>query len=189
MEKYLYLTFPKWKDAWIHGGKIPLNPASVYKRMDRDGIYTPDENLIYKSTHDLDQLKGAVNIGVGCRNISIGKIVNNGVTIAENLQASKYEEDGVILSLCNRKSKKIAQKLTKQACVKILDVDLLKDVIDEQLGKLSIAKACRYTKSYERNHFLKSSEDEWQDEYRLFWNHQERVEIVLPKGIAKSINI
>lgn len=189
MDKYLYLNFPEWKDAWINGGKIPLNPASVYKRMDRDGIYTPDENLIYESTHDLKLLEPMVKIGVGSKNISIGKLVNNGVTVAENVQASIYEEDGVILSLCNRKSKSIARELKKQACVKILDLEFLKAVIDEQLGKVSIAKPCTYTTSYERNHFLKSTKDEWQDEYRLFWDHQEKVEIILPKGIAKSIKI
>lgn len=189
MEKYLYLNFPEWKDAWINGGKIPLNPASVYKRMDRDGIYTPDENLIYESTHDLDQLEPIVKVGVGARNVSIGKIISNGVTIAENVQASRYEEDGVILSLCNRKSKSIAKKLKKQACVKIINFELLKKAIDEQLGKVSIAKPCKYTDSYERNHFLKSTEDEWQDEFRLFWDHQEKVEIILPKGIAKSVKI
>ena len=189
MEKYLYLNFIEWKSAWINGGKIPLNPASVYKRMDRKGIYTPDENLIYESTHDLDLLEPMLTIGVGIKNLSIRKVTNNDVTIAENIQASKYEEDGVILSLCNRKSQSIAKRLNKRACVKILDIEHLKGVIDEQIGELSIARVCEYTDSYSRNHFLKSRQDAWQDEYRLFWGHQGKIDIILPKGIAKGINI
>lgn len=189
MEKYLYLTFPEWKDAWINGGMIPLNPASEYRRLDRDGIYTPDENLIYESTHEHKSLEPVVRIEGNCRGVSIGTIINNGVVIARNVEISKYEEDGVILSLCNRKSKSIARKLKKQACVKILDVEYLKSIIDAQLEKESISKPCEYTDTHKRNHFLKSKEDEWQDEYRLFWDHFERVEVMLPKGIAKSVKI
>ena len=188
MSKYLYLTCPDWAKAWVNGGKVPLNPASVYKRMDREGIYTPDENLIYESTHDLQLLHPAVKIE-GSKNVSIGKVVINGITVAENVIASKYEEDGIILSLCNRKSKDIAHKLNKTACVKILDIDHLKNILDDQLGKVSIAKECEYTASYERNHFLKSTEDQWQDEFRLFWDHQTRVQVILPKGIAKRIKL
>ncbi|QFT55396.1 hypothetical protein [Microbulbifer sp. THAF38] len=188
MYKYLYLTHPEWASAWVSGGKIPLNPASAYKKMDREGIYTPDENLIYESTHDLESFGHLIKVD-GVRDLKIGKIVENGRTIAENVRASKYHEDGVILSLCNRKSKEIAKKLNKKACVKILDVDVLKKVIDDQLGKVSIAKCCEYTASYNRNHFLKSTEDEWQDEFRLFWDHQERIEVTLPKGIARRIKL
>lgn len=157
--------------------------------MERDGIFTPDENLIYESTHDLETLKPVVAIEGNVKNITIGKIVHNRVTIAENVKASRYEEDGVILSFCNRKSKAIAQKMKKEACVKIFCVEELKKIIDAQLGKTGIAKPCEYTASHERNHFLKFIEDEWQDEFRMFWDHQERVEIVLPPGLAKKIKI
>ncbi len=194
MEKYLYLTCPEWTDAWVNGGKIPLNLASAYKSVGRDGIYTPDENVILSCTHDLEKLSPSVSIQVDgnarMRNVSIGKIIQDGKQIAKNVHLDELaNEDGVILSLCNRKSNSIAQRLKKRAAVKILDVDDLKAVIDEQLGKESIAESCKYTSDHNRNHFLKSVDDEWQDEFRLFWVQQERVEVELPKGMAKRIKI
>ena len=43
---YLYLEKKEWSAAWIHGGTIPVNLASKYKKDYRDGIFTPDENLV-----------------------------------------------------------------------------------------------------------------------------------------------
>ncbi|WJG10367.1 hypothetical protein [Aliiglaciecola sp. LCG003] len=193
MEKYLYLTWPEWVDAWVNGGKIPLNPASVYKRMDRDGIYTPDENLIYESTHPIDQMNPAIYVANNVQNVTVGASVFECGNVRQEFPANYikdfYQGDGVILSLCNRKSNSIAERLRKRAAVKIFNVAYLKAVIDEQLGKKSIAKPCEYTSSHNRNHFLKSVADQWQDEYRFFWDHQERVEVELPKGMAKRIKI
>lgn len=168
---------------------MPLRLASTYKRMEREGIFTPDENLIYESTHDLEKIKHVVRVGNDVRGLSIGRIEVGDEVVAENLKASRYEEDGVILSLCNRKSSLIAVQMKKAACVKIFDVEFLKSVIDKQLGIEGDAKPCEYTAGYERNHFLKSDKDKWQDEFRIFWRHQCDVEVQLPPGIARRIKI
>ena len=35
---------------------------------------------------------------------------------------------------------------------------------------MGIMKDCAYTDGHQRNHFLKSTKDAWQDEFRIFWN-------------------
>ncbi|MDN4503436.1 hypothetical protein QX776_13575 [Alteromonadaceae bacterium BrNp21-10] len=192
MEKYLYLTKSEWKNSWINGGKIPLNLSSTYRTMERRGIYTPDENLIYQSTHDIATLGKYINTNGNLANIGtlkVGKITDNGITVAEGIEASAREEDGLILSFCNIKSKAICRKLEKNACVKIFDIEILINIIDEQLGTKCIAKDCEYTSSHNRNHFLKFDDDSWQQEFRLFWDYKEKTEIFLPQGVGKGIKI
>lgn len=92
--------------------------------------------------------------------------------------------------LCNSKSSEIARRLEKLACVKIPDTDRLKSIIDKQLGVEGIAKPCEYTSGYERDHFLKSVADGWQDEFRIFWPYgRGPVTVDLPTGIAEKIEI
>ncbi len=192
MRKYLYLTRPDWCNAWVNGGVVPLNPASFYRSADRDGIYTPDENVIYDGTHDIRILPGVNIMG---KNITLRNVCALGpdgryAEIKGTAHVARYEiEDGVILSLCNKKSNAIAKRLGKNAAVRINNIDYLKSVLDEQLGVKSIAKSCEYTFHHNRNHFLKSIKDSWQHEFRLFWNHQARVEVELPKGIAERVKI
>lgn len=78
--------------------------------------------------------------------------------------------------------------------MKILDIDKIKEVLDFSVGSVSVGRDCQYTNGYNRNHFLKSTDDEWQDEYRLFWNeYQETKDGMLwaniPKGLAKKVKI
>lgn len=189
MEKYLYLTRTIWVRSWVQGGPIPLNLASAYKSAERKGIYTIDENLIHESNYDLNKLSEYGMVCDSVRNLSIGSFEYNGVVVARNIQGSKYEDDGLILSLCNVMNRDIARKMGKLACVKINDVNKLKLIIDEQLGVAGIARTCTYTESHIRNHFTKSLLDKWQNEYRIFWKVDSKKEIMLPKGIAKRINL
>jgi len=51
---------------------------------------------------------------------------------------------------------------------------------------VSEAGDCIYTASNNRNPFLKNKEDDWQKEFRFFWqvSHPETKHVNIPKGIA-----
>ncbi|OOL34024.1 hypothetical protein BOO94_30710 [Pseudomonas sp. FSL W5-0299] len=183
MGLYLYLNEHSHADTWINGGVIPIQPASTYRKLERDGIYTPDENLIHKSPFDLFSLSPVLDLR-GFGHFSMNNLMVNGVQVPNVSDVSLYEEDGLILSFSCRYKKKTAIRMKKKACVKILDVDALKKHLDEKLGVEAIAKDCEYTQGHERNHFLKSNADQWQAEFRMFWPILERVEVELPPGVA-----
>lgn len=189
MEKYLYLTYVEWSDSWVNGGDVPISVASTYIRGVRDGIYTPDENLIHDSIVDLKSLSPMIHIATGAqvKGLSIIGSSFNGRKIPNIINASYYNEDGLILSFCNEFSPEIARKMGKKCCEKILDIEHLRKVIDKQLGKKGKMKNCQYTDSHQRNHYLKSHEDKWQNEYRLFWKGTENKLVTLPPGIAEFI--
>jgi hypothetical protein len=191
MEKYLYLIKKEWVSTWIDGGEIPISLASTYLSDARDGTQTPDENRIHESNVDLESLEPMIKLGKGA---SIGSFTMtnstfNGQRIPDILDAKYILEDGLILSFCNKKSKNIAQRLGKEACVKILDIAALKEIIDEQLGIEGTMGPCEYTTDHQRNHFLKSSADSWQDEYRIFWPLGENRIVNIHSGLAVSIKL
>ncbi|EIV7044122.1 hypothetical protein [Citrobacter braakii] len=187
MEKYLYLTKCEWVSPWVNGGEIPLSCASSYKRVERGGVFTPDENLIDNSTHDINQFGSAFCIENSTVNFYGGFI--NGKSLPEFMRFDRRTEDGLVLCLANRRSNYIAKKLGKNACVKILDVIALKNSLDEQIGIESEMGPCRYTVSHSRGHFLKSALDSWQDEFRLFWPNTQARYVFIPPNIAIQIPI
>lgn len=187
MEKYLYLTKKEWQQSWVHGGGIPINLASTYLRQERGGIYTPDETLVHKSPIDIRSFAPAIVISGP--DITVTDNTYNGMKLPEVRNAAYYREDGIILSFCNVARREISERMGKACCVKILDVFALKEVIDAQLGIEGIVGPCQYTKDHQRNHFLKSIEDVWQQEYRMFWRARESKQVTLPAGIAVPIDI
>jgi hypothetical protein len=189
MQKYLYLTHIEWTSAWVNGGPIPLSLASKYKAMDRDGIYTPDENLIHKSNVDLRSLNPFVSFGdtPNIKNFTFTNNTFNGMPLPDIRNASLYIEDGLIQSFCNVFDISIAERFGKAACVKIHDIDKLRKYLDKRLGCRSQFGDCKYTKDHQRNHFLKSDEDSWQNEYRFFWPSKQECSVVLPAGVAEVI--
>ncbi|MCR1304018.1 MULTISPECIES: hypothetical protein [unclassified Enterobacter] len=187
MEKFLYLTEKEWFQPWVYGGNVPLSLASKYKKDERHGIYTPDENLVDSSTHDLNKVfGGGVNL-MGTNHVFIDSYVNG--ELFPFMQYNRTFEDGLILCLANRRSNYIAKKLKKFSCVKILNVENLKLILDEQIGVVSEMGPCKYTSSHIRNCFTKSNLDSWQDEYRLFWPGAEPRDVFIPKGTATRISI
>jgi len=90
----------------------------------------------------------------------------------------------------------LMSRLKKEVCIKIKDLLPLQEVIDKQLGIKSIFGNCKYTDLVDRNHFLKSSESRYQNEWRLVWElpyeevskYPNGVEVVIPPGIAESFN-
>ena len=189
MHKYLYLTHAEWASAWVNGGAVPLSLASKYKGMDRDGIYTPDENLIHDSNVDLMSLRGLVSFGENpyIKNLNIIGCSINGVMIPDVIGANIYTEDGLIQSFCNVFDVDIAKRFGKAACVRIHDIDKLRKYMDKRLGSRSRFGNCEYTHDHQRNHFLKSVDDSWQQEYRLFWPNKDACSVQLPPRVAEVV--
>ena len=190
MEKYLYLTKKEWEMNWLNGGEIPISLASHYISSERSGIMTPDENRIHESTVDLTKLqlfKFSDNASIP--NFTIRNMEVDGVKVPDIIDARYELDDGLILSFCNEKSKDIALKLNKKACVKILDINKLKQIIDTQLGVIGDMVSFIYTNNHTRNHFTKSNDDALQSEYRLFWKHNKNENVILPKGIAEAVEL
>lgn len=184
--KFLYLTKREWADTWINGGEIPIALASQYLSSTREGVLTPDENKIYDLPVDEKTLLDhGVEIGEA-RNISL-KLTSGGRLITQFRNRNTYSEDGRILCFCNEKSPSLMKRFGKEVCVEIPHVLQLKTILDAQLGVRSRAGNCLYTGDHRRDHFLKSSADSWQQEYRLFWSGPGPQKAVLPPGIAKLV--
>ncbi|HBA3651385.1 TPA: hypothetical protein J5F57_003523 [Escherichia coli] len=185
MEKYLYLKEASWVEAWVSGGVVPFRTASFYRREFRESIYTPDENLIDTSSHDVKILNPYIKF------IDGADVVNSTFTVSVNEElivkdaiVNRVYEDGLIVSLSNTSSRSVCERFKKSACVRIGSVEYLKEIIDAQLKTKGIMDECLYTKSHHRGHFLKHVDDSWQDEFRLFWQGVESSNINLPKGVA-----
>lgn len=190
MEKYLYLTEIEWSEAWINGGEIPIYLASTYLSDERSGTQTPDENLIHESNFDVPSLEQhGIKIGKGCSNIRFINPTFNGQKHPDIHIEEYRQEDGLILSFCNNFSEEIARNLGKKCCVKIRDMELLRKKVDKQLGYKGKMGNCEYTNDHRRNHFLKSVEDSWQDEYRIFWKYSKNKKVKIPSGMAEFVAI
>ncbi|EJG1646686.1 hypothetical protein ABV436_000393 [Vibrio parahaemolyticus] len=75
----------------------------------------------------------------------------------------------------------------KKACVKILDTHQLKVALDSEVGSKGIMKNYSYTKGFQRDHFLKSTEDSWQKEFRLFGKSDKSVWVAIPPNIGELV--
>ncbi|WP_333709703.1 hypothetical protein [Malikia spinosa] len=187
MEVFLYLTEPTWVKSWIEGGEIPISPASSYLSNLREGIMTPDENLIHESAMPIPSLKQHGYHFENIKNLTFTGNYSNGVRLPDLINANYYTEDGLILSFCNHFNTSTAGRLGKKACIKILNIEKTRRKIDKQLGCKGIMKACEYTSDHQRNHFLKSKEDEWQDEFRIFWKTQKPKWVKIPQSTAEIV--
>ena len=176
MKAYLYLSKKSWAEPWIEGGYIPINLASTYKSEIRDGIYTPDENNI-RRLDNLDEERferiakiGDSGIGKGSSiRIKVGKYIEGGKTIATDIDFNAYYDDGYVVSFSQTCHKGLMERLNKEVCVEINDVNKIRRQISSQIGLKGKTRVCAYTSSKNRNHFLKSTKDDWQDEVRIFW--------------------
>jgi hypothetical protein len=84
-------------------------------------------------------------------------------------QAECRFEDGLILSLSTRLDGRVAERLGKVACVRIRSLPRLIASLNEQIGVAARCGPVEYRDGYARNHFLKATADQWQQEYRLLW--------------------
>jgi len=110
---------------------------------------------------------------------------------------SQVHEEVLVMCFSTKFDKTLMSKLEKECCVKIIDLSKLKKSIDQQLGTKGICGRCKYTKSTQRNHFLKSFRDSWQSEFRIVWRidpakveeyRQTGVHVSIPNGIARKLH-
>lgn len=187
---YLYLKKEEFKDTWLNGGIIPLKLASTYLSEERSEIYTPDE-LLQQSlrnvpAHVIEQIFGK-SVNNAKLEIHGGSISLNGLTF-NNVHLKRHLEDSLILCLSTKLDKQIADRLGKKACVEIINLDKLNREISSQIGVTGIANKCDYTIFDDRNHFLKSVLDSWQEEFRIVWKGVEKsVEVKIPKGVTRDV--
>ena len=147
---------------------------------------TPDE-VIHRELHGISErdFESVAKIGSkGTVFMSIGQVTIGGKIRGQNVSFTQRHSDGVILCLSNSFSEAVMERLHKTACVEIPNWKRLLATISEQLGIFGIGRAVEYTVSTDRNHFLKSIEDKWQDEFRIFWSLPAAVTIKIPSGIA-----
>ncbi|HCC6421779.1 TPA: hypothetical protein M6A56_004628, partial [Klebsiella pneumoniae] len=149
------------------------------------GVLTPDENLIDSSTFDVKSISPGITFAEGgiARNIRFINCYSNGVVV--NGTVNRHYEDGLVICMATKKSKYIARKLGKTACVKINNINKLINCVNEHTGVIGVHGVCTYTATHERNHFLKSTYDQWQREYRMFWKGVGNIEVELPPGLGK----
>lgn len=187
---YRYLEKEEHKDAWINGGLIPLSLASSYLSQERSGIFTPDELLQQSLKNAPAQIIEHV-FGTSVNNARLeihgASIIVDGIKF-NNVRLTRQLEDSLVICLSTKLDKKIAERLGKKACVEIINVERLNKEISKQLGVNGMPGTCHYTIFDDRNHFLKSVLDCWQEEYRVVWTGIEKsVWVKLPKGIAKDV--
>jgi hypothetical protein len=169
--KFLYLTRSEWVTTWTVGGEVPLQVASAYRGSERQGTSTPDE-VIHRELHGMAErdFEKLVKVGPNATAfITIGQAVIDGRVRGQDVSFVQKQIDGLILCLSNSYSREILTRLQKTACVEIPDWQRLLASINDQLGVTGFGNKVEYTISSDRNHFLKSVEDAWQDEFRLFW--------------------
>ena len=145
--------------------------------------------MINDTNIDVQELRSLIGLheGGGFRNATIRDNFINGRRLPEVHDGNYFHEDGLILSFSLRKSRELATRMGKQACVKIQDICYLKRCIDKQLGLDGTMRACEYTDRPNRDHFLKSIIDSWQQEFRIFWPGSSARTVVLPSGISELV--
>lgn len=190
MKLYRYLTKLEHAEAYINGGEIPLFPARNYLADERSGIFTPDEVLQQSLTNAPIEAINALGVIKDDATVRIlGGDVIVGNSHYKNVHYYRGTEDSLILCFATKLDKNLASKLGKAVCVEILDIDILAIAISKQLGVQAESGNCAYTETADRNHFLKSTEDSWQEEYRMVWRGlKEKTFVTIPPGIGKNIS-
>lgn len=174
---FLYLTKKEFATAWVEGGTIPVSLASKYRSLERDGIYTPDENIARKLTGvPEDKFKRIVDIdesklGKGSSvNVNIGNFFEDDKLVGKDIEYKAKFVDGYILSFSHTASEEVMEKFKdKEVCLEIFNLQELEDEISSQLNIKGIIDKCKYTDGKDRDVFLKSVHDSWQDELRIYW--------------------
>ena len=108
------------------------------------------------------------------------------------LAYSQHPEEALILCMSNSSDSEIMHRMGKVACVVIADVEALRAVLDGQIGCASEQGNVQYTaEPGNRNHFLKGTDDSWQQEYRLVWRGEgigtDLRWVTLPSGLARPV--
>ncbi|GAA1148995.1 hypothetical protein [Nocardioides aquiterrae] len=197
--KYLYLAEQAYADTWINGGDVPIYPASRYLDTVRDGTKTPDEvmqkSITGASMNFLSENR-ILKIGPGAAvtGLVFENCTFNGVRVPGRIEINQYPEHSLILCMSNVYDVAIMERLGHKAALRIPSVAALKACIDPQIGADSMCGRVDYTsESGNRGHFLKSTDDQWQNEYRLVWVGDglgaEAKWVTLAAGLAEPLSV
>ncbi len=181
---YLYLSADAFAETWLAGGQVPLFGAATYLGP-RGGIMTPDEvrQRMHTGSSFSDAEAGGIFLGNNLLSAEIDiAYVNMGPGRERGLvkgHFSDFAEDARILCLACSLDADLMRRLGKVAALEVINLPLLKSAFDEQVGAASFAGRVRYTNGEQRGHFLKSTKDEWQKEYRLVWPGEAKAPITV----------
>lgn len=196
--KYLYLEKADHAATWQNAGKVPVYLASKYRDRERRGTSTPDETIDQfgnMSGGEAEMITTRIVRLENCNNVLIRNLTTNmldgerrtGLTLAQTLW------DGYVFCLSNTDDRTRCNRLRKVTCVSIDDVDALFASFSQQFGLTGEMRSCHYTPTARRDAFTKSTEDEWQDEFRMFWNvpagapHSQERWVTVPRGVARVL--
>lgn len=187
---YLYLTKTEYAGSWCDGGSVPVSVASKYRSIERVGTSTPDEVRQHRRegfpSDTLPYLYIPPNTPMRDNtwtNIQLGN------RVYPNPKIDQYEEDAYILCMATAVSRSLMKRLGKMCCVRIISISSLKRSLDEQIGSIGYKGGMRYTSSTNRGHYLKSSADSWQQEYRFAWPtaFKDDLWVEIPPGTAQRV--
>ena len=195
--KYLYLPQKSYADTWINGGDVPIYPASRYLDTVRDGTKTPDEvmqksitgaSMNFLVEHRILEIAPGASVA----SLVFEDCVFNGVRVPGRIEIDQHPEHSLILCMSNAYDLTIMKRLGHKAGLRIPSVASLKACIDSQIGAESMCGRVEYTTELgNRGHFLKSTDDQWQNEYRLVWVGDdlgaEAKWVTLDAGLAEPI--
>jgi hypothetical protein len=195
---FLYLRDDAWADTWVNGGKVPLSPASNYRREEdeRSGIFTPDEvrhvsldGFDAPTEKFVESIMSTLPPMVQFKDVSWFDGTNSGRLDGYVMQ---QDRNSLILCFASIFSRKLLNRFgDKNAVVRVIDPRRLLTILGEQIGVPTQYRRIQYTSGPRRNTFLKSKADAWQHEVRMAW-FPEVVEtrwVVLPPGIAVKLDI
>lgn len=194
---YLYLNEFGHVEPWTKGGDVPISLASSYLSETRDATRTPDE-LWQLKVEGLEPtsrpfFSKMFQFGPGEKNFVIQEcVVGDGDAMYPiDGWVQSHPEDSLILCLSRARSRELAERLKKVACIKITDLDRLRLILEEQTSRGWSAGVMKYTVGPDRSHLLKSLEDSWQHEFRLFSQGSSKTPcwVRLPLGIGELIDL
>ncbi len=194
---YLYLGKESFADTWVNGGSIPLSPAAEYRSDRRQGVMTPDEVRQFdENLNDPEAFKVIKDHAINTTGVRAGQFDNLQIQLADgtirNISGTvdDYEEDAYLFCAAYELSSDLMERLENKVCVvEIEDPAQLKTVLDGLMSQVSFGGRVDYTDGPKRGHFLKSTEDDWQAEYRLAWikKGSDLIWVNIPAGLAKRV--
>lgn len=201
---YIYLGSKDFVRAWVEGGKVPINPASKFKSLDRAGTQTPDEmvNILTKVTsreaYELFcQVMGhdpRAPTRTDMHNMQLE--TQDGQIFRLSGSVTRFEQESYISCMSTIGTKKKLEEWAstptpKVACVELLKREELANIVSAALGVPTYEGQLGYTAGDQRGHFMKSVEDSWQCEYRMAWlkDGSRPITVELPAGMAREVDL
>lgn len=201
--KYIYLNEFWHAEAWVNGGEIPFYLASKYRSTERRGVRTPDENQVLALRNPITTRPPFLITHPDEEYRQIAWLTRLPDGRVEPRVADCGYVDGWILCMSNARNDELWCAEGKKACVEVRNEQelygqvlarlLQKGAVDISVNPCCGRGECEYTDTAQRHAFLKSVDDSWQDEYRMFWRQDiarhpdPQVRITLPPGLCQLV--